>query len=277
MIPFWITALNDAAAGARQAVLVTVADVRGSAPREAGAKMVVTDHATHGTIGGGRLELECITEARLILQGGEVTCLKHFPLGPALGQCCGGAVAVLFERVAPPTWRVAVFGAGHVGRAVVGLLAGLPCDVSWIDSRAGLFEAAPPNVRCVAGDPAFTAETLPSGSHVLVMTHDHQLDFALVTILLTRRDLASVGLIGSKTKRARFASRLLARGLDTARLVCPIGVPGAGGKLAAEIAISVVAQLLQFRDSAAVVQQDARLPHAECSSDCDACAGTIRA
>jgi xanthine dehydrogenase accessory factor len=277
MTPFWITALHDAAVAARPAVLVTVADVRGSAPREAGAKMVVTAHATHGTIGGGRLELECITGARLMLQGGDSTSLRHFPLGPALGQCCGGAVAVLFEIVAPPAWRVAVFGAGHVGRAVVGLLAGLPCDVSWIDGRASLFDDSPANVRCVSADPVATADTLPPGSHVLVMTHDHQLDFDLVASLLARRDLGSVGLIGSETKRARFASRLLARGLDPARLVCPIGVPGAGGKLAAEIAISVVAQLLQFRDNVSVPPESVALPHAECSSDCGACAGTIRA
>ena len=277
MLPSWLCTLKDLAAAGEPAVLITVAAVRGSAPREAGAKMVVTAGSSRGTVGGGRLELACITAARLMLQGGEGPCLRTFPLGPQLGQCCGGSVSVLFERVAPPAWRVAVFGAGHFGRALVGLLAGLPCDVSWIDGRAGLFETAPPGVRCVSGDPVEAAAALRPGSHAVVMTHDHQLDFALVARLLARFDLASVGLIGSQTKRARFASRLRAQGLDPARLVCPIGVAGVGGKLAAEIAISVVAQLLQFRDTAPVAPECVALPSAECSSACGACAERVGA
>jgi xanthine dehydrogenase accessory factor len=270
MIPSWLTALN--AAAGTPVVLVTVAAVRGSAPREAGAKMVVTADAAHGTIGGGRLELECITEALLMLQGCDTTSLRTFPLGPALGQCCGGSVSVLFEIVAPPSWRVAVFGAGHVGRAVVGLLAGLPCDVTWIDSRADLFDAVSTDVRCVSDDPVATADILAQGSHALVMTHDHQLDFAIVAALLARGDMASVGLIGSETKRARFASRLRAQGLDPARMICPIGVPGAGGKLAAEIAISVVAQLLQLRDTVPAPAKSVPV----LSPDCATCTGTCR-
>jgi xanthine dehydrogenase accessory factor len=277
MMPFWITALHQAAETGTPAVLVTLAEVRGSAPREAGAKMVVTAQHTHGTIGGGRLELECITEARMLLRGGGGPVMKSYPLGPALGQCCGGAVAVLFELVAPPAWRVAVFGAGHVGRAVVALLAGLACDVTWIDDRAGQFDGAPAGVRCLGCDPVAAVARLPPGSHARVMTHDHQLDLALVAALLARGDLASVGLIGSATKRARFASRLRARGLDPARLICPIGVPGAGGKLAAEIAISVVAQLLQLRVTVIAPTESAHVPAADCAADCAACAGRVRA
>ncbi len=272
-LPSWLSCLSATAKSGHPAVLITLAAVRGSAPREAGAKMVVTAAAAHGTIGGGRLELDCIAEARLMLAGGDSPSLKTFPLGPALGQCCGGSVSVLFERVAQPGWRVAVFGAGHVGRAVVALLAGLACEVSWIDSRAGVFDDAPDGVRCGGGDPVVAAATLRPGSHAVVMTHDHQLDFEIVATLLARGDLASVGLIGSQTKRARFASRLRARGLDPARLICPIGVPGVGGKLAAEIAISVVAQLLQGRDTAPVARQGVAVS----SDDCAACVGTCRA
>lgn len=280
MIAAWITALQQADAAGDAAVLVTVAAVRGSAPREAGAKMVVTADAAHGTIGGGRLELECITEGRMMLQGAAGPVLREFPLGPALGQCCGGSVSVLFEVVAPPAWRVAVFGAGHVGREVVGLLGGLPCQLRWVDSRAGLLRDHPARVTPIlAEDPAAEIARLTPGSFVLVMTHDHQLDFAIVAAALARKDL-TVGLIGSDTKRARFASRLRALGLDPAPLICPIGLPGVGGKLAAEIAISVVAQLLHLRDESADnpqrLAENPKLIHAECDPACGACQ-TVRA
>jgi len=278
MTPFWIDALRRAGEAGEAAVLVTVAALRGSAPREAGAKMVVTADASHGTIGGGRLELECITEARMLLHGHAGPVLRDFPLGPALGQCCGGSVSVLFEVVAQPAWQIALFGAGHVGRAVVGLLGGLPCQVSWIDSRAALLRNPPANTSTFpAATPQDEIAGLRPQSFVLVMTHDHQLDFDIVAAALARTDLGPVGLIGSDTKRARFASRLRAKGLDPNRLICPIGLPGVGGKLAAEIAISVVAQLLQLRDNQTVSPEVEALPHAACDPACSACTIPARA
>ncbi|HUZ65496.1 MAG TPA: xanthine dehydrogenase accessory protein XdhC [Acetobacteraceae bacterium] len=251
----WVQALARCADAGMPAVLVTVLSVRGSAPREAGCKMVVTGEELHGSIGGGTLEHRCAAIARDLLAApppGPV--LRDFPLGPALGQCCGGQVSVLFETVEPASWRIVLFGAGHVGRALVRLLADLPCRVDWIDPRPDIFPAGPSaNITPrQATDPAALVPDLPAGCTVLVMTHDHQLDYAIISAALRRPDLGWIGLIGSATKRARFSGRLARGGLDPdaiARLVCPIGLPGTGGKLPAEIAIAVAAQLLQIRGS----------------------------
>jgi xanthine dehydrogenase accessory factor len=146
---------------------------------------------------------------------------------------------------------VALFGAGHVGRALVRLLGDLPCRVDWIDARRAEFpQELPGTVRAVVTDaPADEVPDLAPGCDVIVMTHSHGLDLQILEAALRRPDLRYLGLIGSRTKRARFEARLAERGFtpdDLARIVCPIGVPGAGGKLPAEIAIAVAAQLLQL-------------------------------
>ncbi len=251
MMETWLDALTKLDRAGEPSVLVTVLTARGSTPREAGCKMVVTRDALFGTIGGGNLEFACIDAARDMLDGGSGPAMRDFPLGPALGQCCGGHVTVLFERVLPVRRHVALFGAGHVGRALVRLLGDLPLRVSWIDSRPDAFPAARPGnvTTIVAADPAAQIEHLPAGAVVLIMTHDHQIDFGIVAAALTRDDFAAVGLIGSATKRARFVRRLAMHGIEAAaigRLICPIGIPGIGGKLPAEIAIAVAAQILQI-------------------------------
>jgi xanthine dehydrogenase accessory factor len=214
--------------------------------------MVVSADGLAGTIGGGNLEHQCEAAARgLLAAGAEGPSTRDFPLGPALGQCCGGHVTVLFEVLRPPKLHIGLFGAGHVGKALVRLLADLPCRVSWIDARPEALPAnLPPNVvpvRVAAPDQAVGA--LPPGSVVIVMTHDHALDFEIVVAALRRPDLAAVGLIGSATKRARFVGRLARQGLDPSRLICPIGVPGIEGKEPAVVAVSVAAQILQLQPS----------------------------
>ena len=259
----WLQALSELAAAGRPAVLVTILHVAGSTPREAGTKMVVSGDATHGTIGGGHLELAAIELARELLAAASAEDVpatpqvREFQLGPSLGQCCGGVARLLFETLLPPSWHVALFGAGHVGKALVKVLADLPCRVAWIDARESEFpQALPPRVRRIVTDaPEDAVADLPAGSDVLVMMHSHQLDFQVVEAALRRGDLAYVGLIGSRTKRARFLSRLASHGRseeELARLTCPIGVPGVGGKHPAEIAIAVAAQLLQLRHPASV-------------------------
>ena len=259
----WIATLAALAEAGTPAVLVTVVEVKGSAPREAGAKMVVTRESSQGTIGGGHLELKAIELAReqLAAQVGppatEATpMLRSFALGPSLGQCCGGEATLLFEPVLPPPFHVALFGAGHVGKALVKLLADLPCRVTWIDSRAEAFPAEmPANAAVELTDlPEDEVAALAHESYVLVMTHSHALDLRIVERALRRPDLRYVGLIGSETKRARFVKRLALRGLapdEIARLTCPIGIEGIAGKRPAEIAIAVAAQLLQLRSAAA--------------------------
>jgi xanthine dehydrogenase accessory factor len=366
--PAWLDAALERTEHGQSCVLVTVAQTRGSTPREVGAKMLVWSDEIAGTIGGGHLEFKAIATARAMLDDADapVARIGRFSLGPELAQCCGGGVALLFERLAgcaaswlktwaemesagtecaavtkigdepdakifvdlasapwasPPTlpspsrgegvprgmgvppplrgrvgWGVLqsenfcfaaiaerakalaagrgrcalvelrdacylietirpalhhlyLFGAGHVGKAVVRALQGLPFQITWIDSRAGVFpDDLPPHVLTVQSDaPVSEVDKAPVGALFLVMTHSHPLDLEICARVLQRNDVAYLGLIGSETKRARFAGRLRAIGIPPqalARLTCPIGVPGIAGKEPAVIAASVAAQLL---------------------------------
>ncbi|HTI01429.1 MAG TPA: xanthine dehydrogenase accessory protein XdhC [Acidisoma sp.] len=255
-MPAWLDALNALDRRGEAGVLVSVIAADGSSPREAGVKMVVSQAEVWDTIGGGNLEFQSIQGARALLASeNAVPVMRDFPLGPALGQCCGGATTVLFEPIRPPAWIVALFGAGHVGRATAKLLGDLPCRLLWFDARPGIFGEAPlpSNIHLRSTTTAEDIAALPPGTMVLIMTHDHGLDYDLSSAALARRDLGFVGTIGSDTKRARFMSRLRRAGVDEAtltRFTCPVGLPGVGKKLPAEIAIAVVAQLLQLRPAA---------------------------
>ena len=249
-------------------VLVTVASVDGSGPREVGAWMAVFPQTLVNTIGGGHLEFQAIAEARALLgssrQDGAL--VNRYALGPALGQCCGGVVHLKFEHIAQkdvPMLRqrllsqakpVALFGGGHVGHALVNVLSALPFQVQWIDSRDEIFPAQlPANVVCDHSDPVHAAvDALPSGACVLIMSFSHAEDLDVVAACLKRQrlhgDLKFVGLIGSKTKWATFQHRLEAKGFSAEELAfvtCPIGVGGITGKEPEVIAVAVAAQLLQ--------------------------------
>ena len=254
------------------AILVRVARVQGSGPREVGAWMAIWPDAMVNTIGGGNLEWDAIARARDLLdQGvapawGQEPDLQRVALGPSLGQCCGGVVHLSYQRVCaadwpsvelalrPPLTPVALFGGGHVGRALVRAMSPLPFDVRWIDSRDEIFPTElPPNVTCEHSDPVQAAVAdLPSGCAVLIMSFSHAEDLDIVAACLERQrqrgDLPYVGLIGSKTKWATFRHRLEARGMaetDLAHVTCPIGVPGITGKAPEVVAASTMAQLLQ--------------------------------
>lgn len=265
-------------AGGRAAVVVEVIAARGSVPRGVGTRMLVDADATLGTIGGGHLELEAITAARAALARGRgARGEKTFALGPSLGQCCGGTVTLAFAPLdadalarwprAAPLFHLQLHGAGHVGRAIATLLATLDCDVDWYDERDDGFPATtalgsawPEHIRATSTD---TVErevaNAPPGAFYLVLTHEHALDLRIVEAILGRGDAAFCGLIGSRTKRARFAHRLAERGIASeaiARLTCPIGVDGIEGKSPEVIAAAVLAQLLvhaERRDAGAVV------------------------
>jgi xanthine dehydrogenase accessory factor len=261
-----MSALRDAARAFLEtgvpAMDVQVLSHRGSVPREAGTHMLVTRDAVFGTIGGGHLELTAIAQARQWLAAGDTT--PHdaeFALGPSLGQCCGGALTLRTQRLgdaALAAWRdnaprffLQLYGAGHVGRAIVTLLAGIDCRVQWIDERDSEFppRPLPPHIErlCVEPVEAEVAQA-PSGAHYLVLTHSHDLDLRITEAILRRGDFAYLGLIGSRTKRARFVHRFEERGVPAeaiGRMTCPIGVPGIAGKEPEVIAVAVVAQLLQ--------------------------------
>lgn len=281
--------------------LISLLAAEGSTPREAGTRMAVAASGIFGTIGGGNLEFQAIEQGRRILAYPPGTWrIQDYPLGPLLGQCCGGRARVLierldeeqkswleaarepsgfslrtellegslrrsltaepppppsargplpkpgevlFERLGKPWTQVTVFGAGHVGKALARLLADLPFRLDWMDERP----ESPPPARILPRAALCEAARAAQGP-VLILTHDHALDYELV-----RAALASpsrfVGLIGSQTKRARFLSRLRAEGFpeeDLARVVCPIGLPEVKGKAPEIVAISAAAQLLSL-------------------------------
>ena len=247
-------------------MLVTVQSTRGSVPREVGAWMAVFAEETLGTVGGGHLEFDAIARARTLAREPGTDEVQRYALGPNLGQCCGGEVYLRFEHVtAADTVRLtatlrqtglplALFGGGHVGRALIDILGKLPFQVRWIDSRDEIFPAAvPANVQCEHSDPVDRAVAeLPPASRVLIMSFSHAEDLDIVAACLKRQrqqgDLPFIGLIGSQTKWASFRQRLLGKGFteeELTRVTCPIGVPGIADKRPEVIAVSVAAQLLQ--------------------------------
>jgi len=246
----WLSALAELQAEDEPCVLVTIIEERGSTPRNAGSKMVVSAGKIYDTIGGGHLEYKAMDIAReMLASGSQGTRLERFSLGASLGQCCGGVNVLLFEPMGRPQAQVAVFGAGHVGRALVPLLASLPCRVRWIDSRQSEFpDPLPAGVmKIVNEEPLDEVAGLPVGSYCIVMTHNHQLDLELCAAILKRGDFGYFGLIGSKTKRVKFEHRLRDRGYDAAqlqRMRCPMGLAEVKGKLPMEIAISIAAEVI---------------------------------
>lgn len=356
----WLDNLRQLRRAGEDAFLVTVMAIRGSAPREAGAKMIVTAADLIGSVGGGQLEYQCTKIAcdRLNSKSdpGPDRFVRTFPLGANCGQCCGGVVDVLFERIPAesPAWvgellrfhdervpvviatsvdtdgghckylitandclefaaplesaaalaaaarqmieqsaaatriraedrggnhisvllepvmssnfNLALFGAGHVGSAVIAAIAGLECNLRWIDNRRNVFPAAlPVNVTCIESDsPEREVAAMPAGSYYLVMTHSHSLDYEICDSVLRRGDFAYLGLIGSVSKRRRFERLMQKQGMTEAaldRLTCPIGVSGIGGKKPEEIAIAVAAELLQTKEALSGSSIDRNMPH----------------
>lgn len=331
----WLAALSELQQRGEAAVLVTVAEIQGSTPRESGARMVYTSAGQYDTIGGGHLEWRAAQIARAMLAADPAQLpaqrrLERIALGPSLGQCCGGVVFLVFERIDAEAgatitalqaqwargidlWRalpldnaepahlvdmdgelcpldspdrglhaslfrdarktyvtrdahgrrwlldlcrahqpqVVLFGAGHVGAAIVRVLQTLPCRVLWVDEREDMFPAGlPPQVTVEATDvPNAAVDMAEPGAYYLVMTHSHPLDQQLTERILKRADIGWFGLIGSNTKRRQFEHRLVERGITQEqlnRMTCPIGIPGIYGKEPASIALAVAAQLMQL-------------------------------
>lgn len=260
----WVAAVARLRARREPGVLVTVATVRGHAPRKAGAKLVVGQTETWGSVGGGNIEAVAIDRAReLIAASTPEPEMMDFALNDKVSnrhgvQCCGGAVSVLLEPL-PVVPAVAIFGVGHVGLELARILARHNLDLHLTDTRPeqltderlGVLADAVAQVhvhRTLLLPEEVLAE-LPPGTHVLIMTHDHAEDAALCDAALRTTDLGSIGLIGSAAKWARFQKRLAAEGghdaATIARIKTPIGLSGIAGKEPATIAVSVAADLLQ--------------------------------
>lgn len=278
------------------AVMVSVVRSDGSTPRETGARMIITPQGFHGTIGGGTLEWKALATAQSMLGKPQAVRLLTQSLGPDLGQCCGGRVQLAFEafdssnletvhklalretkgpfeiegRIAGVTLTeqfgerrrsLIVFGAGHVGRALILALAPLPFQVTWADPRAEAFPGAiPSNVVSTASDPVAIAAAAPQSAIVFIMSHSHVLDLAITDAALRNKRIAHVALIGSATKRARFEKRLREAGVEQARiveLICPIGINGIRSKHPSAIAASTAAQIVMLDEALAVELLDA--------------------
>jgi xanthine dehydrogenase accessory factor len=258
----WITAVERLRRERQPGVLVTVVAVRGHAPREAGAKMVVGERQYWGTIGGGNLEETAVRRARELLASEarepETDTASLTERAPARYgvQCCGGEVTVLYEPLRPVP-SVAIFGMGHVGTELARILARHDVELHLVDSRAG--QIAPDRLAPITTDalarvhkhhavvPELVLGELPTGSHVLIMTHDHAEDAALCDAALRCGHLASIGLIGSAAKWRRFEKKLTAEGHgpdQLARITTPIGLPEITGKDPATIAVGVAADLV---------------------------------
>ncbi|WP_157553256.1 xanthine dehydrogenase accessory protein XdhC [Nocardia uniformis] len=260
----WVAAVARLRARRESGVLVTVATVRGHAPRKAGAKLVVGQTEAWGSVGGGNIEAVAIDRARELIGSADAEPeLMEFALNDKVTnqhgvQCCGGVVTVLLEPL-PVLPAVAIFGVGHVGLELARILARHNLDLHLIDTRP---EQLTDNRLAVLADavadiqvhrtlllPEEVLAELPSGTHVLIMTHDHAEDAALCDTALRTVDLGSIGLIGSSAKWARFRQRLATEGGHDAatidRIKTPIGLTEITGKEPATIAVSVAADLLR--------------------------------
>lgn len=246
----WITQLSQLQQRKESCVMMTLVEHQGSTPRNSGCKMLITADTQYFTLGGGNLEFQATAIAReMIQQGAQESRLERFNLGARLGQCCGGVATVLLEPLCQRQPHVAVYGAGHVGRALVAILSTLPCRITWVDSRASEFPPrVDPEITCLVDEePDATVQQMPAGSYFIVLTHDHQLDLALSEKILKRNDFSYFGLIGSQTKRKRFDYRLAGKGVSSeslAKMRCPVGLPDVKGKLPAEIAVAIAGEFI---------------------------------
>ena len=307
----WASLLQSVAATG-EAALISVVRAFGSTPREAGARMIVTLDGMTGTIGGGTLEWQAVSDARQYLSEGNAPAgpvIRSQALGPDLGQCCGGRVEVVTEvfarrddamlqamarreaqgrfavtgRIVAPDFveyfgeqrgKLYLFGAGHVGHALVTALAplietsltasALPLDIVWVDNRPECLAGTCPDgvTARLMEDPAALVATIEPGSFVLIMTHSHALDYDLTAAALRHPDLGYIGLIGSATKRARFVRRFRDEGIAAGRvaaLVCPIGLTAIRSKHPAAIAAAVTAQILMRAEEIAIAATPAKL------------------
>ncbi|MBB3945542.1 xanthine dehydrogenase accessory factor [Rhizobium skierniewicense] len=258
-----IAFLTDFIEQAGDAILVEITSVKGSSPREAGTFMLVSQHGIWETIGGGQFEYMAIDHARAMLQGKTRQQTLDIPLGPEIGQCCGGRTLLTFTAVTPAISgelkdrlarehqsqpAVFIFGAGHVGKALAQVLVLLPLSITVIETRREELDGLPSSISAhLTPMPEARVKDIPRGGAVLIVTHDHALDFLIAKEALARSDLSYVGMIGSKTKRATFAHWLEREGGQASmpgRLVLPIGGQAVRDKRPAVIAALASAEVL---------------------------------
>ncbi|ANK86761.1 MULTISPECIES: xanthine dehydrogenase accessory protein XdhC [unclassified Rhizobium] len=259
-----MTDLHTFLAAHPESVLVDITGTQGSTPREAGAFMLVSPTALWSTIGGGQFEFMAIANAREMLAGTGGALIMDIPLGPEIGQCCGGRTQLRFRRLTKALTdelearlageierlpEVFLFGAGHVGRALAAALAPLPLSVTVVETRQQELANLPDETKArLVPMPEALVKDIPAGGAVVILTHDHALDFLIAREALERTDLAYTGMIGSATKRATFASWLSREGGGERgwmeRLTLPIGGSVVSDKRPEVIAAMTTAEIL---------------------------------
>lgn len=256
----FVERLAELASGGAPLASVTLIETTGSTPTEAGSKMLVTVAGLDcGTVGGGRVEARAIEHALAMLaqpaSGSSAAELVEWNLKRDVGMTCGGSVKLFFETYNHSQWQIAIFGAGHVAAAVVNCLAPLECRVTCIDARQAWLDRLPKSprlARVLNDDPPAEVAALPAEAFVLCMTMGHRTDRPILEAIFRQgREFPYLGVIGSAAKRAVLVKELRAAGIAADRAEafhCPIGLD-LGSNLPGEIAVSVVAQLIQVRDA----------------------------
>ena len=258
-------------------ILATIIKTKGSVPRNENVSMAVSSSKQYGTIGGGELEYQVIKESNDLLNN--LHCnqkIIELPLGPTLGQCCGGFVKIqlskfkngknlllkhdLKEQIINQNQNLYIFGAGHVANALLSKLDGVGFNIFVIDSRENFISKINTDYvfPILAKDPTMIVKNAPSKSYYLVLTHSHQLDLSICDSILKKNNFTFIGLIGSKTKKIRFTKRLIGIGHDENsinKIECPIGIRSIEGKEPDVIAISIIARLLEYKSSSAKIEK----------------------
>lgn len=256
-MPTFFEALNELLASETPLVTVTVVDTVGSVPQDRGAKMIVTANGLHfGTVGGGRVETKAIAEAQRML-GGEIaenTRFVQWNLAKDVGMTCGGVIKLYFESYNAGRWRIVIFGAGHVSNALITLLVHFDCAITCIDPRKEWLAKLPPSPKLTTietDDMPAVVKTLPDDAFVIMMSMGHATDLPVLLEILRTRHFPYVGVIGSEAKANILRRDIAAAGLPAEAqraFHCPIGID-IGTNHPYEIALSVIAQLIQTRDA----------------------------
>ena len=251
--------------------LITIIDSKGSVPRNKNASMVVTAHKEFGTIGGGELEFQIIKSAKILIKDNKNNeKIMELPLGPNLGQCCGGYVKVKITKfnngklliknydirneILKKNKNLYIFGAGHVAKSIISKLEGVGFNIFVVDSRQSFVSSIDYKyvISILAKDNETIINSAPPQSFFLIMTHSHQIDLDICSLLLTKKNFSFIGLIGSKTKKIRFSKKLFNLGHSQNQInqiECPIGINTIHGKEPDVIAISIIARLLEYKSS----------------------------
>jgi xanthine dehydrogenase accessory factor len=245
----WLEKAQRLSQNATDFILITILKTHGSAPRKEGAKMIVCEKEQHGSIGGGKLEWEVSKLAHKMLEEKQKQKTQDYHLGASLGQCCGGKVSVLLEGFFSEKKLVVVFGAGHIAKALVPILQMLNFRFIVVDTRKNTLAELPKDTPTICSEyPQDEVANFPKTSCYVVVTHEHNLDFAIAEEVLKQKEFYYLGIVGSQKKSLRFQKLFFKKGYAQEvvdKIHCPIGLKLGKTQKPPEIALCIAAQLLE--------------------------------